>query len=192
MSLSSFSYDHSSNTEYLVDDYLKFRVDAVFYSTPLLSLTPAWQLISIHSGAHFTISEYFKRKQFNNEHYSPPFTSRPQGYKLWLRVHANGHLGGKGSHLLIYGMIMKGEHDDNLQWPFTGTISIELLNWLEHYKRTLSIGTNDIFVRVTNKVTNLTELTKNLVSDNSKKYMRGRILSVIRRAFYKSVVCYYS
>ena len=78
MSHSRLAYDHSSNTECLVDDHLKVRVDAVFYSTPLLSLTPAWQLISIHSGAHFTISEYSKRKQFNNEHYSPPFTSRPQ------------------------------------------------------------------------------------------------------------------
>ena len=33
---------------------------------------------------------------------------------------------------------MKGQHDDHLQWPFTGTIIIELLNWLEdkgHYKK---------------------------------------------------------
>ena len=155
MSHSRLAYDHSSNTEYLVDDHLKFRVDAVFYSTPLLSLTPAWQdsLVSIHSGAHFTISEYSKRKRFNNEHYSPPFTSRPQGYKLCLRVHANGNLGGKGRHLSIYAIIMKGQHDDSLQWPFTGTIIIELLNWLddkEHYKKTLSIDTNDNFVRVAN------------------------------------------
>ena len=27
--------------------------------------------------------------------------------------------------------IMKGQHDDRLQWPFTGTIIIELLNWLQ-------------------------------------------------------------
>ena len=47
---------------------------------------------------------------------------------------------------------MKGQHDDRLQWPFTGTIIIELLNWLEdkgHYKMTLSIDTNNDFVRVT-------------------------------------------
>ena len=46
--------------------------------------------------------------------------------------------------------IMKGQHDDRLQWPFTGTIIIELLNWLEdkgHYKMTISIDTNDDFVR---------------------------------------------
>ena len=58
---------------------------------------------------------------------------------------------GKGSHLSIYAF----HHErsaDGLQWPFTGTIIIELLNWLEdkgHYKMTLSIDTNNDFVRVT-------------------------------------------
>ena len=44
----------------------------------------------------------------------------------------------------------------SLQWPFTGTIrDFELLNWLEdkgHYKMTLSIDTNDDFVRITEGV----------------------------------------
>ena len=68
---------------------------------------------------------------------------------------ANGDGSGKGSHLSIYAYIMKGQHDDRLQWPFTGTIIIELLNWLEdkgHYKRTFSIIIsidNDNFGRVT-------------------------------------------
>ena len=67
-------------------------------------------------------------------------------------VFANGYGSGKGSHLSIYAYIMKGQHDDRLQWPFTGTIIIELLNWLEdkgHYKMTLLIDTNNDFVRVT-------------------------------------------
>ena len=67
-------------------------------------------------------------------------------------MYANGTGSGKGSHLSIFARIMKGQHDDRLQWPFTGTIIFELLNWLEdkgHYKMTLSIDTNDDFVRVT-------------------------------------------
>ena len=140
----------TTNTEYLRDDYLKLRVSAIVYSTPLLHLTPAWQdsLSTTQSVVQFTISEYSKRKQFDNEHFSPPFTTSPQGYRLCLLVFASG----KGSHLSIYALIMKGQHDDRLQWPFTGTIIIELLNWLEdkgHYKRTLSIDTNNDFVRVT-------------------------------------------
>ena len=144
----------TTNTEYLCDDYLKLRVSAIVYSAPLLPLTPAWQdpLISTQSGPQFTISEYSKRKQFNNQYCSPPFTTSPQGYTLCLKMYANGDGSGKGSHLSIFGFIMKGQHDDHLQWPFTGTIIIELLNWLEdkkHYKRTLTIDTNDKFNRVT-------------------------------------------
>ena len=155
----------TTNTEYLCDDYLKLRVSAIVYSTPLLPLTPAWQdsLSTTQSGtAQFTISEYSKRKQFDNRYYSPPFTTSPQGfrlfttspqdYRLCLKVYVNGVGCGEGSHLSIFAKIMKGQHDDRLQWPFTGTIIIELLNWLEdkgHYKRTLLIDTNNDFVRVT-------------------------------------------
>ena len=142
----------TTNTEYLRDDYLKLKVSAKVYSTPLLPLTPAWQdsLSTTQSGAQFTISEYSKRKQFDNQYFSPPFTTSPQGYRLCLRVDANGS--GKGSHLSTFAYIMKGQHDDHLQWPFTGTIIFELLNWLEdkgHYKMTLSIDTNNNFVKVT-------------------------------------------
>ena len=142
----------TTNTEYLRDDYLKLRVSAIFYSTPLLHLTPAWQdsLSTTQSGAQFTISKYSKRKQFNNHYFSPPFTTSPQGYRLCLRVDANGSGECKGSHLSVYAIVMKGQHDDRLQWPFTGTIIIELLNWLEdkgHYKRTRLIN----FVRVTER-----------------------------------------
>ena len=144
----------TTNTEYLRDDYLKLRVSAIVYSTPLLPLTPAWQdsLSTTQSGAQFTITEYSKRKQFNNIYFSPPFTTSPQGYRLCLIVYSNGAGSSNGSHLSIYAYIMKGQHDDRLQWPFTGTIIFELLNWLEdkgHYKRTLPIDTNNDFVRVT-------------------------------------------
>ena len=144
----------TTNTEYLCDDYLKLRVSVAVYSTPLLYLTPAWQdsLISTQSGAQFTISEYSKRKQFNNQYYSPPFTTSPQGYTLCLKVFANGDGSGEGSHLSLYACVMKGQHDDRLQWPFTGTIIIVLFNWLKdkrHHKMALPIDTNSDFVRVT-------------------------------------------
>ena len=143
----------TTSTEYLQGDCLRLRVSVAVYSTPLLHLTPAWQdpLISTQSGAQFTISEYSKRRQFKNVYFSPPFTTHKPGYNFCLRVDANGVGSDKGSYLSIYAYIMKGQHDDHLQWPFTGTIIIELLNWLEdkdHYKRTLSI---DDFVRVTER-----------------------------------------
>ena len=141
----------TTNTEYLCEDCLKLRISVAVYSTPLLHLTPAWQDPLIDTQAQFTISDYSKRKQFNNVYFSPSFTTSPQGYTFCLAVWTNGIGVDKASHLSIYAFIMKGQHDDRLQWPFTGTIIIELLNWLEdkkHYKITRSIDTNDDFNRV--------------------------------------------
>ena len=146
----------TTNTEYLRDDYLKLRVRVVVYSTSLSPLAPEWQKFLSHTqpGAQFTISQYSKRQHFSNRYFSPPFTTSTQGYTLCLNVCANGNGCDKGSHLSIFAYIMKGQYDDHLQWPFTGIIIIELLNWLEdkgHYKRTLSIGTNNNFFRVTER-----------------------------------------
>ena len=153
--ISHTDLETTTNAEYLRDDFFKLRVSVAVYSTfttPLL--IPAWQdpLISTQSGAQFTISECALRKQFNNRYYSPPFTTSPQGYKLCIVVYANGFGIGEGSHLSIYACVMKGQQDDHLQWPFTGTITIELLNWLEdeeHRKKNLEIDKNRQLVKVT-------------------------------------------
>ena len=144
------------NTEYLLYGYLKLRVSVVVYSIPLLHLTPAWQdsLSTTQSGTQFTISKYSKRKQLSSEYFSPSFITGPQGYTFSIVVFADGNGSGEGSHLSIAAYIMKGQHDDRLQWPFTGTIIIELLNWLEdkgHYKKILKIGVINDFVRVTER-----------------------------------------
>ena len=128
------------NIEYLQDDCLRLRVvDVAVYSTPLLSKTPSWQdpHTATQSVCDFTLTEFTKRKQFNNVYYSPPFYSHPHGYKLCLKVFANGDDEGKGTHISIYAYLMKGDYDNNLQWPFEGDVVIELLNWREdnhHYR----------------------------------------------------------
>ena len=144
----------STKTEYLCDDYLKLRVSVGVYSTPLLHLTPAWQdpLISIQSGAQFTLPAYSKRKQFNSIYRSPLFTTSPRGYRFGLAMRTDCTDDGETSYLSIVAFIVKGLHDDHLQWPFTGTIIIEFLNWLEdkdHYKKTITIDANKNFDRVT-------------------------------------------
>ena len=56
-------------------------------------------------------------------------------------VCANGLKEGHGTHVSIYACLIKGENDDHLPWPFTGIITIELLNQLEddnHYSKTVT------------------------------------------------------
>ena len=71
----------TTNTEYLRDDYLKLRVSVAVYSTPLLPLTPAWQdsLSTTQSGTQFTISEYSKRKQYQQPILQSTIHHQPTG-----------------------------------------------------------------------------------------------------------------
>ena len=76
-----------------------------------------------------TLSRYSEYKKTNSAWYSPPFYSSDNGYKLQLRVEANGYSSGKGTHLSLFVYLLKGEHDDHLKWPFNATITVKLLNW---------------------------------------------------------------
>jgi hypothetical protein len=59
---------------------------------------------------------------------SRPFYTHSQGYKMCLRVTANGQGSGKGTHITVAVYLMKGEFDNQLEWPFRGDITVELLS----------------------------------------------------------------
>ena len=161
ISHSSLLYNPDTNTEYLQDDCLRLRVvDVAVYSTPLLSKTPSWQdpHTATQSVCEFTLTEFTKRKQFNNEYDSQPFYSHPHGYKLCLEVHANGYGKGKGTHISISATLMKGDYDNNLQWPFEGDVLVEILNWRDdkHHYRGDTMSANilgDLYKDITSRVT---------------------------------------
>ena len=73
-----------------------------------------------------------KKKKENEDWYSDPVHSHFGGYKMCLNVDANGHDGVKGTHVSMYVYLMRGDNDDNLKWPFKGTIKVSLLNQLEN------------------------------------------------------------
>ena len=59
---------------------------------------------------------------------SPPFYTGRNGYKMCIRAYLNGDGSGEGTHLSIFFVLMKGEYDPLLQWPFKHKISLILLN----------------------------------------------------------------
>ena len=76
--------------------------------------------------------EGFQEKKESDEcWFSDPVYSHFGGYKMCLNVDANGSGDGKGTHVSTYAYLMRGENDDNLKWPFKGTIKVSLLNQLE-------------------------------------------------------------
>ena len=141
---SSLSYNTTNNTEFLYKDCLRLSVRYVnVYSISFQHTTPSWQwwntAKSVMHG-EFTLTEFSRHKNLNNQKISPPFYTHPQGYKLCLFVYANGYGSSEGTHVSVSACLMKGEHDQHLQWPFKGTITIELLNWKEarrHHQRSL-------------------------------------------------------
>ena len=79
----------------------------------------------------FTMTEFQQHKRASDEWYSPPFYTHTHGYRMCINVDANGWGSGKGTHLSVFGYLMRGDFDDDLQWPFEGAITIQLLNQLQ-------------------------------------------------------------
>ena len=78
-----------------------------------------------------TMFNYNEHKRVDDEWYSVPFYSTTNGYKLQLRVDANGFASGKNTHLSVGVCLMRGEKDETLKWPLNSEITIQLLNWRE-------------------------------------------------------------
>ncbi len=75
-----------------------------------------------------TITNFQQHKRDADIWYSPPVYTHHQGYKICLRVDANGDGTAKGTHVSVFVYLMRGEFDDFLKWPFRGVMSIELLD----------------------------------------------------------------
>ena len=60
--------------------------------------------------------------------YSPCFFTSRYGYKMCARIYLNGDGMGKGSHISIFFVIMRGEYDALLRWPFRQKVTFMLLD----------------------------------------------------------------
>jgi hypothetical protein len=60
--------------------------------------------------------------------FSLPFYSGRYGYKMCLRLYILGDGIGKGTHMSLFFVIMKGEFDNILQWPFNHKVTFKLIN----------------------------------------------------------------
>ena len=60
--------------------------------------------------------------------YSPPFYTGCYGYKMCIRAYLNGDGSGTKTHLSLFFVLMKGEYDAHLKWPFDRKISMILVN----------------------------------------------------------------
>ncbi|XP_077984945.1 TNF receptor-associated factor 2-like isoform X2 [Glandiceps talaboti] len=64
--------------------------------------------------------------------YSPCFYTSRHGYKMCARIYLNGDGMGKGNHVSLFFVIMKGEFDALLRWPFRQKVT---LMWVDQNNR---------------------------------------------------------
>ncbi|XP_019331326.1 TNF receptor-associated factor 2 isoform X5 [Alligator mississippiensis] len=60
--------------------------------------------------------------------FSPAFYTNKYGYKMCLRVYLNGDGTGRGTHLSLFFVVMKGPNDALLRWPFNQKVTLMLLD----------------------------------------------------------------
>nr|XP_033794013.1 TNF receptor-associated factor 5 isoform X3 [Geotrypetes seraphini] len=79
------------------------------------------------------ITDYRKKRREATEGrvmsiFSQPFYTSRCGYRLCARAYMNGDGSGKGTHLSLYFVVMKGEFDSLLPWPFKQKVTLTLLD----------------------------------------------------------------
>ena len=90
-------------------------------NTPTCYPRPPWVI---------KVDGFQERKETDVAWFSDPVYSHFGGYKMGVRVHTNGSGQAKGAYVSVYIYLMRGDNDDNLKWPFRGTIEVSLLNQL--------------------------------------------------------------
>ena len=113
---------HQVDTLQYMTEQKQNRIDAM-----LISMTRVLEHVFVPP-LDLMMSEFEQHKQASDRWMSAPFYSHVSGYKMCLSVHANGLRSGKNTHLSVAVRLMRGEHDDQLKWPFRGAIMIQLLN----------------------------------------------------------------
>ena len=146
---SLLSHNPATNTQYLLDDTLYFRVSLkVDNHKPWLVCTDSNSERAIYSSTEviFRVPEYNKLKSRNMESRSNSFYTSSEGYLMCIQINANGVGEYKGKHVSVFTRLLEGNFDNQLHWPFQGTVTYELLNQLgdnNHYSRRVSHDASD-------------------------------------------------
>ena len=108
----------------------------------------------------FKVANYSGLKAKGEVWSSPHFFSQPGGYKMILTIHCGGHKDVK-DHLSLFVSQCPGPKDDEMVWPFNGSVTIQILNQLlndSHHSKTIAFS----FVR------------SRLATDDERSVGRGR------------------
>ncbi|CAH3188236.1 unnamed protein product, partial [Porites lobata] len=89
--------------------------------------------------------------------YSPPFYTSRYGYKMCARIYLNGDGMGLGTHISVFFVVMRGQNDVTLRWPFRQMVTFMLLDQdnVEHVIDTLTPDPNSSSFQRPRRETNI-------------------------------------
>ena len=155
---SSLDHNPATNTQYLLDDTLYFRVSVkVDNHKPWLVCTGKVTIDSIRATNDyktlknnepiiFKVTNFKTWKESQLHIPTNSFYTSSCGYHMCIRIYANGCGGGKGTHVSVFTELLEGRYDNQLHWPFLGTVTVELLNQLgddNHHKKDCTYDASD-------------------------------------------------
>ena len=99
-------------------------------------------LATAPTGYKFKVTDFNHHRKPRDAVFGPAFYTSHGGYNMCINVVANGYDEGESTHVSVFVHLMCGENDDHLPWPFTGRVTVELLNQLEdknHHSRVIPL-----------------------------------------------------
>lgn len=69
-----------------------------------------------------------QRRLFSVAETSPHFYTGQNGYKMYIGAYLNGDGSGHNTHLSVFFVLMKGDYDSLLKWPFDYKITLMLID----------------------------------------------------------------
>ncbi|CAF1028650.1 unnamed protein product [Brachionus calyciflorus] len=81
-----------------------------------------WKITNVHE----RMQEAKSGRQIS--FYSPPFYTNRNGYKMCSRIYLNGDGNGRNTHLSLFFVILRGENDALLRWPFRQKVTFILID----------------------------------------------------------------
>jgi len=120
---------------------LERRIDSIEHTLALRNVTLAdleeyirQQEFSSHDGQLlWKITEFARRRNDavsgqQVSFYSPCFYTSRYGYKMCARIYLNGDGMGRGTHISVFFVVMRGQYDALLRWPFRQKVTFMLLD----------------------------------------------------------------
>ncbi|KAK2158511.1 hypothetical protein LSH36_168g03065 [Paralvinella palmiformis] len=138
--------DNRSNLDRVQKELRTLEQQGKSQKAQIESLTKTVQILesaSFDGQLIWKITDFYQLRQQaissqTTSFYSPSFFTSKTGYKACARIYLNGDGMGKGTHVSLFFVLMRGEYDSLLPWPFQQKVTMV---WIDQLKKNNIIDT---------------------------------------------------